>query len=61
MANCSLASGEKMFDMETDPVADSRPKTKTGRVLTDEDFQALADEAEQGYDVSHLLNRKDTE
>lgn len=39
----------------------ARPKTKTGRVLTDEDIQALADEAEQGYDVSHLLNRKGTE
>jgi predicted DNA-binding transcriptional regulator YafY len=28
--------------------------TKTGRVLTDADFEALADEAERGYDVSHL-------
>lgn len=28
--------------------------TKTGKVLTDADIQALADEAEAGYDVSHL-------
>jgi metal-responsive CopG/Arc/MetJ family transcriptional regulator len=29
-------------------------RTKTGRVLTDVDIQALADEAERGYDVEHL-------
>jgi hypothetical protein len=29
--------------------------TKTGKVLADADIQALADEAESGYDVSHLL------
>lgn len=29
-------------------------QTKTGRILTDEDIEALADEAERGYDVSHL-------
>src|SRR5215470_11620816 len=29
-------------------------RTKTGRVLTDADIQALADEAERGYDVEHL-------
>lgn len=34
--------------------------TNTGKVLTNEDIQALADEAEQGYDVSHLQPRKDT-
>jgi hypothetical protein len=28
--------------------------TKTGQVLTDEDFEALADEAERGYDVERL-------
>jgi pyridoxal biosynthesis lyase PdxS len=28
--------------------------TKSGRVLTDEDIQKLADEAEQGYDVEQL-------
>ena len=31
-----------------------RHVTATGEVLTDADIQALADEAEQGYDVSHL-------
>lgn len=31
--------------------------TKTGKVLTDADFEALADEAERGYDVSHLKPR----
>lgn len=30
--------------------------TKSGRVLTNADFEALADEAEKGYDVSHLLH-----
>jgi nicotinamidase/pyrazinamidase len=30
--------------------------TKTGRVLTDADIEALADEAEAGYDVSHILS-----
>lgn len=29
-------------------------RTKTGRVLTEDDIQELADEAEQGYDISHL-------
>jgi len=29
--------------------------TSTGRVLTDADFEALADEAERGYDITHLL------
>jgi hypothetical protein len=33
--------------------------TKSGKVLTDEDIQALADEAEQGYDVSHLKDKPD--
>jgi len=28
--------------------------TKTGKVLTDEDIQALADEAERGYDVERI-------
>lgn len=29
-------------------------RTRTGRVLRDADIQALADEAEAGYDVSRL-------
>ncbi|MGH9224478.1 MAG: EcoAI/FtnUII family type I restriction enzme subunit R [Acidimicrobiales bacterium] len=32
-------------------------RTKTGRVLTDVDIDALADEAERGYDVEHLAKR----
>ena len=32
-------------------------RTKTGRVLTDSDIQALADEAERGYDVEPLAKR----
>lgn len=32
-------------------------RTKTGRVLTDAQMQALADEAEQGYDVDHLVKK----
>jgi hypothetical protein len=32
--------------------------TKTGRVLTDTDIQALALEAERGYDVSELKKRE---
>ncbi len=32
-------------------------RTKTGRVLTDVEIEALADEAEQGYDVEHLAKR----
>ena len=32
-------------------------KTKTGRILTDADFEALATEAEKGYDVSDLPRR----
>jgi hypothetical protein len=30
-------------------------RTKSGRILTEDDFEALADEAEQGYDIEHLL------
>lgn len=32
-------------------------RTKTGRVLTDADIEALADEAEHGYDVEQLARR----
>lgn len=31
--------------------------TKTGKVLTDADIEALADEAERGYDVSKIKPR----
>jgi hypothetical protein len=33
-------------------------RTKSGRILTDADIQALADEAERGYDVEHLLQQR---
>jgi hypothetical protein len=33
-------------------------RTKTGRDLTDSDIEALADEAEQGYDVETLKARR---
>jgi hypothetical protein len=32
-------------------------RTKTGRILTDEDLEALADEAERGYDPESLKRR----
>lgn len=32
--------------------------TKTGRILTDADIEAMADEAERGYDVEELKRRK---
>ena len=33
-------------------------RTKTGKVLTDADIEALADEAERGYDVEVLKTRR---
>lgn len=33
--------------------------TKTGKVLTEADIEALADEAERGYDVEHLRGKAD--
>ncbi|MDA8076010.1 MAG: CopG family transcriptional regulator [Actinomycetota bacterium] len=37
---------------------DPRPyRTKTGRLLTDADVEALADEAERGYDADQLAKR----
>jgi hypothetical protein len=47
-------------DAEDDP-GDPAPavlRTKTGRVLTDADIEALADEAERGYDVEDILRRR---
>ncbi|MDQ6947591.1 MAG: ribbon-helix-helix domain-containing protein, partial [Actinomycetota bacterium] len=32
-------------------------RTKTGRILTDADIEALAAEAEQGYNVEHLAKK----
>ena len=33
-------------------------RTRAGRVLTEADIEALADEAERGYDVEHLAKRR---
>jgi predicted transcriptional regulator len=33
-------------------------RTKTGRVLTDAEIEAMADEAEQGYGVESLKSRR---
>lgn len=33
-------------------------RTKTGKILTDSDIEALADEAERGYDVEVLKARR---
>ncbi len=49
------ADGWPTFDADGKRVREYR--TKTGRVLTDADFEALADEAERGYDVSHLVKK----
>lgn len=35
--------------------------TKSGKVLTDEDIERLADEAERGYDIENLKERKPRE
>jgi hypothetical protein len=34
-----------------------KPITSNGRVITDEEIQAMADEAEAGYDLSKLKRR----
>lgn len=36
----------------------TRYRTTTGKVLTDSDIEALADEAEKGYDVEELKTRR---
>lgn len=35
--------------------------TKSGRAMTDADFEELADEAERGYDVDHLLRTRNAD
>jgi hypothetical protein len=39
-------------------VAMGKMVTKTGKVLTNDDIQALADEAERGYDVSKIRTKR---
>jgi len=36
----------------------NRYETETGKVLTDADIEAMADEAERGYDVEALKSRR---
>ena len=51
----SVEDERETWLVRADEVTDILPNTyttKTGEVLTDEDIQALADEAERGYDVS---------
>lgn len=33
-------------------------RTKSGKILTDVDIEKLADEAEEGYDIEHLLPKR---
>jgi hypothetical protein len=40
------------------PEPTKRYRTKTGKVLTDPDIEAMADEAEQGYDIETLKVRR---
>ena len=53
---CTTPSGKTTPEphMTRQTEADKPIVTKTGKVLTDADIEALADEAEAGYDVSHL-------
>jgi hypothetical protein len=44
---------KRLFDQTDDPIV-----TKTGKVHTDVDVKASADEAERGYQVSHLENAR---
>lgn len=40
-------------------MAEKKPvKTKTGKVLTEAEIEAMADEAERGYDVEMLRERR---
>jgi hypothetical protein len=54
---------QTFFDLHRvkgNPMADqTKPyKTKTGKVLTGADIEAMADEAERGYDVEMLKTRR---
>lgn len=67
--NCDKCGREMFFDTEdsvwrhetlsdgSEPV-DCPMVTKTGRILTEADVAALADEAERGYDVTHLHHKR---
>lgn len=50
-----VATLENEIEKPSQPAKELR--TKTGRVMTDEEIQALADEAERGYDVESITPR----
>ena len=58
MADIALVAGLLAHEIERNE-AMRHVHTKTGKVMTDADFEKLADEAEQGYDVSDLLARSE--
>lgn len=51
--------GEKLPTWEDLGIRQIGPMTKSGKVLTDADIRALADEAERGYDIKHLVQREE--
>lgn len=51
---CDICGGTHVGLCPDDPSEKEIFVTKTGRVLTDEEIEELADEAERGYDLSHL-------
>ena len=53
---CTTPGGNPTYQthMARQAEAEKPIVTKTGKVLTDADIEALADEAEAGYDVTHL-------
>jgi dCTP deaminase len=54
----TMESAQSEDDRDPAPVNQTLYRTKSGRVLTDDDIERLADEAEAGYDVSHLVERR---
>jgi len=48
---------DRLDRLAANPAAAEEFRTAGGRVLTDDDIQALADEAERGYDVDRLRRR----
>ena len=55
--SCEHPNAQQMHDATTYLCPDcgiEGYRTKTGRILTNEDIERLADEAERGYDIEHL-------
>lgn len=55
------ASDEPPYVLDTDPHAEPPFVTKSGRVLTEADIDALVEEAESGYDPERLRRRRTDE